>query len=462
MMPTIAIVGRPNVGKSTLFNCLTRSRRALVADEPGLTRDRQYGVADVGERRCVVVDTGGLTHGSEQIDVLIGGQARAAIGESELVLLVVDGRQGCLPGDDDIARELRREGTPIILVVNKSEGLDRDVALGEFSGLGFEHAQTVSAAHRRGITSLGECLQGLLPPAPSVEAAAAADAVKVAIIGRPNVGKSTLVNRLLGEQRMVAHDLPGTTRDSVHIPLKRDNRDFMLIDTAGVRRRGKVHSSFEKFSIIKSLQAIDEADVVIFLMDGREGVTDQDSTLLGHVLSAGRALVVAVNKWDGLDSGQREQVRAGLDRKLRYVDFVKFHFVSALHGSGIGAMFRSVLPAYRSATLDLATSLLTRILEHAVTKQPPPVVRGRRIKLRYAHQGGVRPPRIIIHGNQTDALPNAYRRYLAKFFCRELDLSGTPVEVELRTSDNPFQGRRNTLTRRQQEKRKRLMRHVKT
>ncbi len=462
MMPTLAIVGRPNVGKSTLFNCLTRSRQALVADEPGLTRDRQYGVADIGERRCVVVDTGGLTGHAERIDVLIGQQARAAMAESEIILFVVDARQGLLPDDDDIACELRKLGLPVVLVVNKAEGLEPDIAIIEFSRLGFDKMRAVSAAHRRGMRALGECLQALLPPPLPAAAVDSAASIKVAVIGRPNVGKSTLVNRLVGEQRVVTHDSPGTTRDSVHIPLRRDGRDFILVDTAGVRRRAKVHSAFEKFSVIKSLQAIDEADVVLFLVDGREGVTDQDSTLLGHVLAAGRALVVGINKWDGLDAGEREQVRAGLSRKLRYVDYVTFHFVSALHGSGIGAMFRSVLPAYRSATRDMATPLLTRILESAVSKQPPPLVRGRRVKLRYAHQGGVRPPRIVIHGNQTDALPNAYRRYLSKFFRTELELSGTPVEIELRTGDNPFKGRRNTLTRRQRDKRKRLMRHVKT
>lgn len=462
MLPVIAIVGRPNVGKSTLFNCLTRSRDALVANQPGLTRDRHYGLGKLGDRPYLVVDTGGLSSEKEEIAQLTRAQALKAVHEADLTLFVVDAREGLTASDLEIAAELRRSGKSIRLAVNKIDGLDPTLAVHEFHALGLGEPWPIAAVHGRGVQALMQSVVALLPPTPSTEEVnQEGDQIKVAIAGRPNVGKSTLVNRLLGEDRVVAHPTPGTTRDSIAIPLVRDDQRYQLIDTAGLRRRSRVAEKVEKFSVVKSLQAIEVADVVIFLIDAREGVTEQDAHLLGFVLDAGRALVMAANKWDGLTPPQRLEVRAGLERKLRFIDFAPIHFISALHGSGVGELFSAIASAWSSASRKLATPLLTRILIDAVSQHPPPSVRGRRIKLRFAHQGGRNPPLIVIHGNQTASTPEAYRRYLIRSFRKGLHLEGTPLRLEFKSGVNPYQGRKNVLSPRQQRKRQRMIRHAK-
>jgi GTP-binding protein len=461
VQPVVALVGRPNVGKSTLFNCLTRSRDALVADQPGLTRDRQYGLGRVGDRPYIVVDTGGLSGDTDGIDGKMADQSLRAVEEATVVLFLVDARQGLTASDEIIASHLRRCGKPVILVANKAEGLSSAVAGAEFHALGLGEPHTVAAAHGQGIGRLMEAVLADLPAPELQEEEAEAGGIRVAIIGRPNVGKSTLVNRILGEERVVVYDMPGTTRDSIRIPFERDGQSYTLIDTAGVRRRARVKEAIEKFSVIKTLQAIEAAHVVVMVLDAREGVAEQDAGLLGFVLDAGRALVVAVNKWDGLEPGQRENVRRELDVKLPFIAFAKVHFISALHGTGVGELFASVQRAHRSATRKLSTPDLTRLLEDAVATHQPPLVRGRRIKLRYAHQGGRNPPVIVIHGNQTEAVPKAYRRYLENIFRKHLRLEGTPVRIEFRSGENPYAGKRNVLTRRQIEKRRRLTKFVK-
>jgi len=460
MLPVIALVGRPNVGKSTLFNRLTRSRDALVADQPGLTRDRQYGVGELGDRPYVVVDTGGISGDLEGIDALMVQQVRRAIGEADQVLFLLDGREGCTAADEAIAGELRRTGKPVTVVVNKTEQLDRDLAAADFHALGLGEPHAIAAAHGRGVKGLINEVLAALPPAGEPEPAEE-PGIRIAVIGRPNVGKSTLVNRLLGEERVVAFDQPGTTRDSIRIPFEREGRRYTLIDTAGVRRRGRIAEAIEKFSVIKTLQAMEEANVVLLVLDAQQGIAEQDASLAGHVLESGRALVVIINKWDGLDPDQREAVKSDMHRKLPFLDFAEWRYVSALHGSGVGKLLEAVQAAHEAATRDLKTPELTRILEDAVSEHQPPLVRGRRIKLRYAHQGGKNPPIIVIHGNQTEAVPPAYQRYLAGRFRKALKLSGTPVRLEFKTGKNPYEGRRNKLTPRQQERRRRLMRHVK-
>ncbi len=464
MLPVIALVGRPNVGKSTLFNILTRSRDALVADVPGLTRDRQYGFGKVGPRPYLVVDTGGLSGDEDGLDGLMARQTLAALDEADMVLFLVDAREGLTAADERVTQILRRSGKPVRLLANKAEGLDPDMAAAEFHALALGDPVPVSAAHGDNISALMDAVADDLGD--EVEAADdtgddAADGVRVAVVGRPNVGKSTLINRLLGEERLVAFDQPGTTRDSVHVPFERDGRHYTLIDTAGVRRRARVSEAIEKFSVIKTLKAIDDANVVVFLLDGSEGVSEQDASLLGLTLQRGRALVLAVNKWDGLSQDQRQTVRRHIDVKLPFLDFARMHFISALHGSGVGDLMASVDAAFAAATRDMSTSELTRVLEQAVVEHQPPLVRGRRPRLRYAHQGGRNPPVIVVHGSQTKRLPESYRRYLTNRFRKAFALDGTPVRVELRSGDNPFAGRRNKLTPRQQARRKRMMKHVK-
>ncbi len=462
MLPVIALVGRPNVGKSTLFNILTRSRDALVADVPGLTRDRQYGFGKVGPRPYLVVDTGGLSGDEDGLDGLMARQTLAALDEADLVLFLVDAREGLTAADERVTDILRRSGKPVRILANKAEGLDPDIAAAEFHALALGEPVPVSAAHGDNIAALMDAVADDLgdEPGEGVDDSTG-DGVRVAVVGRPNVGKSTLINRLLGEERLVAFDQPGTTRDSVHVHFERDGRRYTLIDTAGVRRRARVSEAIEKFSVIKTLKAIDDANVVVFLLDGSEGVAEQDASLLGLTLQRGRALVVAVNKWDGLSQDQRQTVRRHIDVKLPFLDFARMHFISALHGSGVGDLMASVDSAYAAATRDLATSDLTRVLEEAVMEHQPPLVRGRRPRLRYAHQGGRNPPVIVVHGSQTKRLPESYRRYLTNRFRKAFDLKGTPVRVELRSGDNPFAGRRNKLTPRQQARRKRMMKHVK-
>ena len=466
MQPVIALVGRPNVGKSTLFNRFTRSRDALVANLSGLTRDRQYGLAMLEERSCLVIDTGGLTGEEHTLDEAMARQTLQAVDEADLILLLVDGRAGLTAADEQIAQKLRHLGKPLLLVVNKTDGIDADGACAEFHALGLGEPQPVAASHGRGIRQLTETVLSQLPDEEVTAAEDGSEAaekgdVKVAVVGRPNVGKSTLINRILGEERLVAFDQPGTTRDSVAVPFERDGKSYTLIDTAGVRRRGKVFEAVEKFSIVKTLQAIDQANVVILVLDARQGVAEQDAGLLGLVLDSGRAIVVAINKWDGLSDGQRDEVRRVFDFRLGFLDYADIHFISALHGSGVGKLFGSVDKAFASAIIDCKTSHLTEILQQAVQQHPPPMVRGRRIKLRYAHQGGRNPPIIVIHGNQTDNVPGAYRRYLANTYRKALGLAGTPVRIEFRAGENPYEGKKNVLTSRQQAKRKRMMRHVK-
>jgi len=462
MIPVIALVGRPNVGKSTLFNRLTRTRDALVADVPGLTRDRKYGDGRVGDRPFIVIDTGGLSGASDDLDGLMAQQAWQAINEADQVFFLVDGRAGLTTSDEQVAMALRRTGKPAVLVVNKTDGVDIDTALAEFHALGLGEPVPIAAAHGRGVTALMTRAMENLPATETLDSGDETDAgrIRVAVAGRPNVGKSTLINRMLGEERVLAFDQPGTTRDSIFIPFERDGVDYTLIDTAGVRRRARVHEAIEKFSVIKTLQAIDAAHVVILVLDAHQGIGDQDASLAGYVAEKGRALVVAVNKWDGLQPHDRSDLIAQLERKLPFLGFATTCFISARHGTGVGDLFPEINRAYEAATRELSTHELTSILEQAVQEHQPPLVRGRRIKLRFAHQGGRNPPLIVIHGNQTERLPDSYKRYLVNVFRESLRLSGTPVRLEFRTGSNPFQGRKNKLTPRQEKRRSRLVRHV--
>ena len=460
MAPTVALVGRPNVGKSTLFNALTRTRDALVADLPGLTRDRRYGYARVGGRDVVAVDTGGLAHGGDAIAKLVSGQAALAIEESALVVLVLDAREGLTGEDQRITDRLRRSGKPIVVAANKVDGLDAATAAAEFHALGLGEPIPIAAAHRRGIGRLAAALDGMLPRDGAHAAARRDDSVRVCVIGRPNTGKSTLANRLAGDTRVLAHDTPGTTRDSVEVPFQHAGKRYVLIDTAGIRRRSRVSEAVEKFSVIKSLEAIAGSDVAIVMLDARVGMSDQDASLLGLVLDGGRAPVVAVNKWDRLPGEARAALKADVRRRLAFAPFCPVCHVSALHGSGLDALMRHVDACHRSAFAGFTASGLTRVLESAIEHAPPPLARGRRIKLRYAHQGGSNPPVIVVHGNRTELVPDSYRRYLAGRFRAAFALVGTPLRIEFRTGENPFKGRRNTLTPRQRRRRERLRRHA--
>lgn len=464
MLPVIALIGRPNVGKSTLFNRLTRSRDAIVADYPGLTRDRQYGFGKLGPVPYIVIDTGGVAGGETGIDERMVEQTIRALDEADVAIIMVDGRTGLNAADEHVAELARRHAKHTWLAVNKAEGLDQDVASSEFHALGVGDPVAISSTHGDRISALMEAvLEPFDEPQADDEEEVEDDEreLRIAVIGRPNVGKSTLVNRLLGEERQVVFDEPGTTRDSVAVPFERNDRKYVLIDTAGIRRRARVHETVEKFSIVKALQAIEQCQVVISVLDAQEGVTEQDVSLLGLVLQRGRALVVVTNKWDGLTERERKKVRDDLERRLPFLDFAERITISALHGTAVGDLLPAVERAYAAATRDMSTTELTRELEAAVTAHPPPLVRGRRIRLRYAHQGGRNPPVIVIHGNQTDKLPDAYRRYLINRFRKAFKLKGTPVRLGLKTGENPFKGRRNTLTPRQQQKRKRMMKHVK-
>ncbi len=462
MIPVIALVGRPNVGKSTLFNQLTRSRDALVADFPGLTRDRKYGESRIGSRPFVVIDTGGITGEEAGVDTSMAQQALTAIDESDVVLFIVDAREGLNAIDEALASQLRQRNKAFHVVVNKIDGLNEDIVTGDFYALGVDTLFAIAASHGRGVTHMIERVLATFPaPEEDAERERYPDSIRVAVVGRPNVGKSTLVNRLLGEERVVVFDQPGTTRDSIYIDYERDGQKYTLIDTAGVRRRKNVTLVVEKFSIVKTLKAIDDAHVVVVIMDAHEGIVDQDMHLLGHCMDKGRALVLAVNKWDGIDADQRDWIKRELDRRLRFAEYADTHYISALHGTGVGHLYKSINSAYASATRKLSTNALTRILEAAVFDHPPPMVNGRRIKLRYAHAGGQNPPLIVIHGNQTDSLPNSYQRYLEKIFRRELELAGTPVRIEFRSGENPFAEKRNKLTQRQVQRKRRLMSHVK-
>ncbi|MSR15146.1 MAG: ribosome biogenesis GTPase Der [Gammaproteobacteria bacterium] len=456
----LALLGRPNVGKSTLFNRLTRTRDALVADTPGVTRDVKVGVGKLGSASYLVVDTGGIDDTGSPLAPQISQQALLALKECECGLLLIDGRDGITGADRELARQLRKSNKPLYLAVNKTEGHDPETITAEFAELGLNPVFAISASHGSGVVAMIEEITAQWVT-PEAEEGGADDSIRVAICGRPNVGKSTLANRMLGEQRMITADLPGTTHDSVAVPMERHGHHYTLIDTAGLRRKSKVTDVVEKFSAIKSLQAIDLAHVVVVVLDAREGLSEQDLTVLGSVVECGRSLVIAVNKWDGLSPDLREAMKSEMDRRLDFVDFATVHTISALHGTGVGDLFDSIDAAWRSAHIEVPTKMLTELLEVALDRHNPPLVRGRRIKLRYAHFGAKNPPTIIIHGSQTDEVPVSYQRYLSNFFRSALKLVGTPVRIQFKYGDNPFKGRHNPLTRRQVQKRQRLVRHTK-
>lgn len=457
MLPVVALVGRPNVGKSTLFNQLTGTRDALVADYPGLTRDRLYGYARLDDTGALVIDTGGLTGERDELEVSMARQVELAVAEAHVVVLIVEGPAGLTRDDDAIARQLRRAGKAVVVAVNKTEGQSPDVAAADFHALGLGDPVAIAAVSGQRIAALIQRVTELFPAGETVTAPAR-EGMRIAVVGRPNVGKSTLINRYLGEDRLVTQDKPGTTRDSIAIPFQVDDHDYVLVDTAGIRRKAKVTDTIEKFSVVKSLQAVEESDAVIVLLDAREGVTEQDVSLIGLILERGRALALGVNKWDGLPESERAEIRRELDRRLPFLDFVAQHFISAKHGSHIHDLLRSAAKAADAAVRDLPTPRLNDVLRAAVQAHPPPIVRRSRVKLSYAHQGGKRPPVVVVHGNQTQRLPGAYRRYLVNCFRKAFKLRGTPLRLELRTSDNPFAGRRNRLTPRQQRRRARVRR----
>ncbi|MCC4799914.1 ribosome biogenesis GTPase Der [Enterovibrio norvegicus] len=492
MIPVVALVGRPNVGKSTLFNRLTRTRDALVADFPGLTRDRKYGKAMLGEHEFIVVDTGGIDGTEEGVETKMAEQSLAAIEEADVVLFMVDGRAGLTVSDEAIAQHLRSREKTTFLVVNKVDGIDADAASAEFWQLGMEHMFQIAAAHGRGVLGLMD--RALKPYAEALAEKEAQEGlvdltgeeefeevdkdlteedaetalqrlqnlpIKFGIIGRPNVGKSTLTNRILGEDRVVVYDMPGTTRDSIYIPMERDGREYVIIDTAGVRRRKRVNEKVEKFSVIQTLKAIEDSNVVLLVIDARENISDQDLSLLGFALNAGRSIVIAVNKWDGLDKDVKDRVKSELDRRLGFVDFARIHFISALHGTGVGHLFESIQEAYESATKRISTAMLTRIMNMAQDDHQPPMIRGRRVKLKYAHAGGYNPPIFVIHGNQVKELPDSYKRYLMNYFRKSLKIMGTPIRIQFQSSENPFEGKGEKLTISQSRQRKRLMDMVK-
>jgi len=459
MIPVIALIGRPNVGKSTLFNVLTQTRDAIVAHQPGLTRDRQYGIGKRGTKKFIVVDTGGLSGEKQSLDDLMARQTLLALEEADEVLLMVDAQDGITSSDEMITDLVRKSGKSTSIIINKVDGIDPIQAQADFYALGFARVYLVSAAHRKGINPMMDAVMHEYAedqPDHQVD-----HGPTVAVIGRPNVGKSTLINRLTGEERVVTYDQPGTTRDTISVPFERRGKHYTLIDTAGVRKRGKVQQVIEKFSAIKALEAIERSQVVILVIDARDGLTDQDLTLLGFAINSGRALVIAVNKWDGLEPEQRDYNKKTLLRRLSFASFAAQHYISALHGTGVGEMMKSVDQAYASAYRDFNTRHLTDLLEEAVFKHNPPLHNGRRIKLRYAHQGGRNPPVIVIHGNKTEFLPSAYERYLISFFISKLKLKGTPVRIELKSGTNPFARNKNQLSARQQKKKKRVIKHAK-
>jgi GTP-binding protein len=436
MLPVVAIVGKPNVGKSTLFNRLTASRAALVSDFPGMTRDRQYGQANIDKQRFIIIDTGGMTDSADALDKLITAQALQAIGEADKVLFVVDGRHGLTTEDQAIVDKIRPLRKPIYLVVNKTEGQDTALYASDYFRLGLGTPYPIAAAHGKGITPL---LEAVFPPkeqeaflAAETETALNPNSIRLALIGRPNVGKSTLTNRLLGEERVIVNDSPGTTRDSIFIPLERYGKHYTLIDTAGMRRRKNIEEVTEKFSIVKTLQAIENANVVLFVINGRDGVTEQDLRLLGFVLECGKSLVVSINKWDNMTEDDRERTRTSVARRLHFLSAIRLEYISALHGTGVGKLLDHVDEAYESANKKFSTSYLTKLLEQAIEAYTPPLVRGRRAKLRYAHAGGHNPPIIVVHGSGAEYLPESYKRYLAGYYQKRLELVGTPVQVKMK------------------------------
>lgn len=483
MIPVVALVGRPNVGKSTLFNRLTRTRDALVADFPGLTRDRKYGRAFLSGYEFIVVDTGGIDGTEEGIETKMAEQSLAAIEEADVVLFMTDARAGLTAADLSIAQHLRSREKTTFVVANKVDGIDADSACAEFWSLGLGEVYQMAASQGRGVTNMIEYALAPYAEAMGIERQGEEEVVderqyteeeaeaeqkrlqdlpiKLAIIGKPNVGKSTLTNRILGEERVVVYDEPGTTRDSIYIPMEREGREYVIIDTAGVRRRSKVHQVIEKFSVIKTLKAVEDANVVLLIIDAREGVAEQDLGLLGFALNAGRALVIAVNKWDGIDQGIKDRVKSELDRRLGFIDFARIHFISALHGTGVGHLFESIEEAYDSATRRVSTSMLTRIMQMSQDDHQPPLVNGRRVKLKYAHAGGYNPPIVVIHGNQVSRLPDSYKRYMMNYFRRSLKVVGTPIQLRFQEGDNPFENKTEKLTMSQERRRKRALSHIK-
>ncbi|GIU18679.1 GTPase Der [Shewanella sp. c952] len=484
MIPVVALVGRPNVGKSTLFNRLTRTRDALVADFPGLTRDRKYGRAHLAGYEFIVVDTGGIDGTEEGIETRMAEQSLAAIEEADVVLFMTDARAGLTAADLAIAQHLRSREKTTFVVANKVDGIDADSACAEFWSLGLGEVYQMAAAQGRGVTNMIE--YSLAPYAEAMgitkdgegeeneeereytEEEAEAEQkrlqdlpIKLAIIGKPNVGKSTLTNRILGEERVVVYDEPGTTRDSIYIPMEREGREYVLIDTAGVRRRSKVHETVEKFSVIKTLKAVEDCNVVLLIIDAREGIAEQDLGLLGFALNAGRALVIAVNKWDGIDQEVKDRVKSELDRRLGFIDFARIHFISALHGTGVGHLYESIEEAYDSATRRVSTSMLTRIMQMAQDDHQPPLVNGRRVKLKYAHAGGYNPPIVVVHGNQVKKLPDSYKRFMMNYYRRSLKVIGTPIQIRFQDGGNPFEGMNTKkLTVSQERRRKRMVGHI--
>ncbi|TFG86875.1 MAG: ribosome biogenesis GTPase Der [Chromatiales bacterium] len=460
MLPVLALVGRPNVGKSTLFNALTGTRAALVADFPGLTRDRLYGYATLAGQQSIVIDTGGLTSKSDALSTLIDRQVAYAVAEADVVVLVVEAADGPLPDDHAIVARIRKAGKPAVLAINKSEGREPLQLGAAFYELGLGEPIAISALQGDRLALLATRVLAEMPAAPAEALDETAPptlaGTRIAIIGRPNVGKSTLINRYLGEERLLTSDEAGTTRDSIQVPFSHDDHNFVLVDTAGIRRKARVDEMIERFSIVKSLQALEEADAVLLLLDARAGVTEQDVSLIGLALERGRALAIGINKWDRLPTDQREEVRVALDRRLPFLDFADIHYISALHGTAIYDLLGSGQRAAEAAVRDLPTPELNRVLKDAVQAYPAPMANRSRIKLTYAHQGGRRPPLIVVHGNQTDALPQSYRRYLVGCFRKAFRLRGTPIRVELRTGKNPFAGRRNKLTHRQVKRRERV------
>jgi len=463
MLPLVALVGRPNVGKSTIFNALTRTRDALVHDQPGVTRDRNYGVCRLDEDNpFLVVDTGGISEDDEGLAGATADQARAAAGEADLILFVVDARDGTSALDDEILSWLRKLSRPTLLLINKIDGTNEDTVRAEFARYGFSEMLTVSAAHRQGLDDLlEEVVQRLPEEGSGEEMDNDPNRMRIAFVGRPNVGKSTLVNRILGEERMIASEVPGTTRDSIAVDMERDGREYRLIDTAGLRRRSRVDEVVEKFSVVKTMQSIEQCQVAVLMLDATEGVTDQDATVLGAVLDVGRALVVAINKWDGLTDYQREQAEALVSRKLGFVPWAETVRISAKHGSGLRELFRAIHQAHASATHEFSTSEVNKALEIAYETNPPPAIRGHVSKLRYVHPGGSNPPTFIVHGTRLKELPESYKRYLENFFRKRFKLIGTPVQFIFREGANPYEGKKNVLSDRQIAKKKRLIKHVK-
>ncbi|MFP3029069.1 MAG: ribosome biogenesis GTPase Der [Arsenophonus sp.] len=493
MITIIALVGRPNVGKSTLFNRLTRSRDALVADFSGLTRDRKYGKAEFDGQEFIIIDTGGIDASEDGIETHIASQALLAIEEADIIFFMVDARSGLMPADHEIAKYLRSRKKDSYLVVNKTDGLDIDIVLSDFYSLGIKDIYPIAASHGRGVTQLIEKIVFVYSPQKltnDIELSSEDDnsaywvaqkekesidnskeeelnwrcslPIKLAIVGRPNVGKSTLTNHILGEDRVVVYDMPGTTRDSIYIPMERGGYKYVVIDTAGVRKRGKITETVEKFSVIKTLQSIAYANVILLVIDAREGISDQDLSLLGFVLNAGRSLVIVINKWDAISQEDQQSVKDMLDFRLGFIDFAKVHFISALRGSGVSNLFKSINEAYESATRRVSTSLLTRITKMAEKEHQPPLIRSRRVKIKYAHAGGYNPLIVVIHGNQVDELSDSYKRYLMNYFRRTLQVIGTPIRIQFKEDDNnPYAGKKNKLTARQLRKRKRLIAHLK-